>query len=82
MKPVSQQAYAPINCSFHDTLLAKATLRKTCHIRYEMEQQQAVETHSRIVDIYTRREEEFMELNTGEHIRLDRILAIEKALLD
>lgn len=82
MKPISQQAYTPIYCSFHDTLLAKATLRETCHIRYETEQQQAVETHSLIVDVYTHREGEFMELNTGEHIRLDRILAIEKVLLD
>ncbi|UTW60816.1 hypothetical protein KFE98_12350 [bacterium SCSIO 12741] len=70
-------AYTPINCTFHDKLLDLATLRKVIEIHYldPDEKEQVVE--DRIVDIYTRKGEEFMVLHSGIKFRLDYLISAD-----
>ena len=73
---ITPLAYTPINCSFHDLLLEKATLRAYCKIQYFTEIHEFLTCHALIKDVFTRAGEEFVELSTGELIRLDRIVSI------
>ncbi|ABA56745.1 hypothetical protein [Nitrosococcus oceani] len=69
--------YIPINCNFHDQLEALATLRKQCHIFYQTMDGKIIETLDTITDIYTKNQEEFTVLGSGEIIRLDRLLEVD-----
>lgn len=69
--------YKPIDCSYHDVLLSKATLRKVVHLVYTDEKGIRQNAESRIVDVYTRSKEEFAELENGLTIRLDHIVSVD-----
>ena len=70
--------YRPIACDFHDRLLAHATLRRTVEVVYRTAEEPTPRvTHDRIVDVYTRRGEEFLRLGAGAVIRLDRLLGVD-----
>lgn len=68
--------YKPINCDFHELLLANATLKKECVIVYN-ENTKPVSTTNIIVDVYTKKGEEFMVLKSGKTIRLDHIISVD-----
>ncbi len=68
--------YTPINCSYHDILLAKATEKTYCKIQYFTEIHEFMTINSLVKDIFTKEKEEFMALATGEKIRLDRVVSI------
>lgn len=70
------QTYEPIDCSFHDLLLAKATLKEYCKIQYFTDIHEFITLNSMIKDVFTKNKEEFMQLNTDEIIRLDSIVSI------
>jgi len=71
-----RKTYQPINCSFHDVLLAKATLREVCQIVYWDEKEREITLDAIITDVFTRKGEEFMHLNNGIEIRLDAIVSV------
>jgi transcriptional antiterminator Rof (Rho-off) len=76
------EAYRPIACDFHDRLEAFATLRR--RVRLTLKDEDAVgeeaSAEGLIADIYTREDKkEFLRLDTGEEIRLDRILDVAPA---
>ncbi|MEM9885109.1 MAG: hypothetical protein AAF849_04390 [Bacteroidota bacterium] len=73
--------YKAISCDFYDILEASATLKKECIINFfnaNGEEQQLV---SRIINLFTKDKEEFMELEHRELIRLDRIISVDGVLL-
>lgn len=70
-----REPYKPISCSWHDTLLHKATLKD--EVSFELESGQSLT--GIIVDVYTKEKEEFLRLNSGEIIRLDRIINMDGA---
>lgn len=70
-----KKAYQPINCSFHDILLAKATLKETCLVIYNKEGKE-VSVKAIITDVFTRKGEEFMQLDNGTEMRLDAIISV------
>lgn len=72
--PVS---YSPINCEFHDVIEATATRRHAAAIRFVDEDGVPRDRHARIVTVFARAGAEWLELDTGEHIRLDRLLSID-----
>jgi Rho-binding antiterminator len=72
--------YVPINCSFHDVLLEKATLREYCKIQYFTEIREFLTCHALIKDVFTQAGEEFALLSTGESIRLDRLVSVNGTL--
>ena len=70
-------AYIPINCSYYDELEAAATQRRTVTIVYRDAQEQEQEVATRIKDLYARNKEEFMVLENGLEVRLDRLVSID-----
>ena len=75
-----EKAYQPINCSFHDVLLTKATLKESCLIVYR-EDEKEVSVKAIITDVFTKKGEEFMQLNNGTLMRLDAIISVAGQVL-
>ncbi len=64
--------YKPIACGTYDELESLAVQRTICQIQFQSED--SVESvQSRIVDIYSRNKEEFIKIEDGREIRLDRL---------
>ena len=73
--------YQPISCNFYDELEALATLRKNCEIVYRNEQEELNTTSGIIKDLYIREKVEYLLLDHGMEIRLDRLNTVDgKAL--
>lgn len=72
--------YKPINCDFHELLLAKATLKVVCEIKYALKTKEII-VNSIIVDVYTKKGEEFMLLKSGKTIRLDHIISVNDDII-
>ncbi len=70
-------AYQPISCSFYDELEMRATLGRQCMIRFRTATGEEREVRSRIVDLFTRRKEEFLLLADGRRIRLDHLISVD-----
>lgn len=67
--------YKPISCNFHDELEALCVLKKKCEIIYSaMEADKSIT--GLIKNIITRKEGEFIEMDCGETIRLDKIVSV------
>jgi Rho-binding antiterminator len=75
------KAYQPINCNYYDELEALATLRKKVVLEYYGSSGEKQSVESRIVNLYTRTKEEFMELEDGIVFRLDRLIRADGKLL-
>ena len=73
---ISEKIYQPIDCSFHDLLLAKATLREKVEVQYLSVEGKQLTTNAVITDVFTRNKEEFLILDNDETIRLDRIVSV------
>jgi Rho-binding antiterminator len=71
--------YIAIDCNSYDVLLAKATLKTNCKISYNDENGNVAETEGIIVDVYTKAKEEFLQLNNGIIIRLDKLIIVESS---
>jgi Rho-binding antiterminator len=70
------ESYTPIDCSFHDRIEALATTRQRVAITHALETEARV-SEGVIRDIWTApTKEEFLRLDDGTEIRLDRILAL------
>jgi Rho-binding antiterminator len=70
--------YRPIACSVHDQYLAWATLRTPIDVDYTDGTDINGSAKGLITDVFTSAEDraEWMVLDTGVHIRLDKILRI------
>lgn len=71
-----EQPYQPIDCNYYDRLEAWATLRTVCHILYRDENEQQKEVSAIIEDVYTAIKVEYMRLDNGLVIRLDKLVAV------
>ena len=69
--------YKPVNCDFYDELEALATLKKESEIVFRADNEAKSVIRGRILDLYTRDRVEYMKLNNGLEIRLDRIIEID-----
>ena len=76
--------YTPISCEYHDELLHYATIGKPVQIVYQEAEPLAIvgtapnesSVEARIVDVFTRQKEEFIVLDSGILIRLDRLVSV------
>jgi Rho-binding antiterminator len=73
------QEYIPINCDFYDELEALATIGKRVRMVF-LDESAKVETEGIIRDLYTRDSVEYMKLDTGLVIRLDKLVEIDGKL--
>lgn len=69
--------YQPISCDYYDFLEAWAVRRQQVQIHYLDEQGISHALAGVIRTLETRNKEEFMILDSGLEIRLDRIMAID-----
>lgn len=69
--------YQLVSCSFYDELEAIATLSRICTIRYRTETGEAVSIESKIIDLYSANKSEFLKLQDGTEIRLDRLISVD-----
>lgn len=70
------EKYIPINCDFYDELEAAATIGKAVRIVY-LENGARVETRGVVKDLFTRESVEYMTLDNGITIRLDKLAEID-----
>ena len=71
------QDYAPVACSFHDTLEHAAVLRLMCRIRFKRPDGTEREVLATIDDVWSKGGEEFARLSTDDIVRLDRLESVE-----
>lgn len=72
-KVIFMEAYTPVSCGLYDKLEANATMRQQCHLSYRDESDELVEVQGMIVDVYAANHADFLKLEDGTEIRLDRI---------
>ncbi len=68
--------YVPISCDFYDELELRALRGKPVALHYQKADQE-VRITAWIRTFETRNKEEFMQLENGEEIRLDRLISID-----
>ncbi|MBD0335041.1 MAG: hypothetical protein ICV62_06105 [Cyanobacteria bacterium Co-bin13] len=66
-------SYTPVSCDLQDQLESLATLRQSCQLVYRDESGEQHEVEDLIVDIYASNHADFLKLQNGTEIRLDRI---------
>ncbi|MEO1513580.1 MAG: hypothetical protein AAFV95_01165 [Bacteroidota bacterium] len=69
--------YRPIACGFYDELLLLAQRQTACLLQYTDADGQKQEHRSHIADVYSREGAEYLRLDSGEEIRLDRVLSAQ-----
>jgi Rho-binding antiterminator len=69
--------YIPINCDFYDELEALATLKKPAEIVFITENGGKLTVKAVITDLFIRDKVEFMSLDNGLEIRLDKLLSVD-----
>ncbi len=76
IKAKRKNAYIPIDCHYYDFIEETILSRNVTRITYLSDTGNEVITHKRITDTYTLNKEEFLILDNLEHIRMDRLIAI------
>lgn len=69
--------YQPISCDFYDELEIAAMRQTSAVIVYKSDAGEEVKISEKIKTIEARSGEEFLILNKGEEIRLDRLVSID-----
>ena len=73
------RTYNPIDCDFHDVLEAAATLRRNVAIDHLDDEGNRRVVDARIADLFAREGAEYMRLDDGSLIRLDKLVSIDDA---
>ncbi len=73
-----KKPYKIIQCDVYDELTLLAVRKKQCTIHYYDEAGTAQECQSVIKDIYTKNKAEYLLLEIGLTIRLDRLIKVEE----
>jgi Rho-binding antiterminator len=69
--------YSPISCDIHDQLEELATLRKQTLIRYLDSDGLTQERRAIIADVFGRGGAEYIQLSSGETLRLDQLVEVD-----
>lgn len=74
---MEQPTYHPISCSLHDELLALATLQQTIQITWYDFDGSKHQANEKIIDVFSRNAQEFLQLSSGKEIRLDQLVNVD-----
>ena len=69
--------YRPIDCGVHDRLESFSVLRTRCRIDFHAADGTARSVNGRISDIFARDGAEYLRLDDGTEIRLDRLRTVQ-----
>lgn len=69
--------YQPIDCNFYDNFEAAIVRRRPVDLEYLDANGERVLSNTRLRDLKTHRTEEFVQLASGEWLRLDRIVSVD-----
>ena len=76
-QPDKDASYQPIDCNLHDQLESLAVQRTPSRIRYLDSEGQEREATGLIEDVYADEGAEYIRVNGGEVIRLDRLILVD-----
>ena len=65
--------YKPVGCGFYDELEILAMRRESALIEYRDDAGQQQRVESRVEDVFARNGEEFVQIEGGRLVRLDRL---------
>jgi Rho-binding antiterminator len=71
------EKYIPISCSFYDELEALATLRKKCEIVFSDANGNHTSVRGIIKTFFIRDKTEYLRMEGGEEIRLDKLISAD-----
>lgn len=69
-------SYQPIDCNYYDRLEAWATMRTVCLLVFLDENDVRQEVSGLIADLYTLNKAEYLRMDNGLTLRLDRLLSV------
>lgn len=72
-----QNKYQPINCGYYDELEALATQGKSVLIQFYNTAGQEQELQAKIITFESRDAAEYLVLDNGVKIRLDRLISVD-----
>lgn len=78
---MTSEQYQPISCDFHDLLEVHATKRQATDVQYRDADGQLQTRHAVITDVYAKEGADYLTLSTGETLRLDQLVVVDKAKL-
>ncbi|RPE08217.1 hypothetical protein EGT74_14225 [Chitinophaga lutea] len=71
-----EKQYQPIDCNYYDRLEAWATMQTLCVLSFHDEDGHPQEVTARITNLYTLNKAEYLQLDNGLVLRLDRLLSV------
>ena len=71
------RAYSPISCEFHDLLETRATTHAVTSVVFRNEAGDIERRSAVLNDVFARNGEEFLVLDSGDTVRLDRLLEVD-----
>ncbi len=74
--------YHPISCDFHDLLEIHATSRKPVPIVYRDDAGNAATVSAVITDVFARSGADYLSLDSGDTLRLDRLIEVDGVKLE
>lgn len=74
---MSEASYRPIDCGFHDELLARAIRKVPVEVVYTDERGGEAKAVDLIEDVFARDSAEFLRLKSGVEIRLDKLVRVD-----
>lgn len=75
--PVSAPEYQPVDCGFYDHFEAAIVQRRLVTLEFLEPNGSSVTKQIRLLDLKTDSGEEFVQLEGGEWLRLDRVVALD-----
>lgn len=69
-------SYQPIDCNYYDRLEAWATMKTICLLVFLDENDVRQEVSGGIADLYTVNKAEYLRMDNGLTVRLDRLLSV------
>jgi Rho-binding antiterminator len=69
-------SYQPIDCNYYDRLEAWATMKTVCLLVFLDDNDVRQEVSGLIADLYTLNKAEYLRMDNGLTLRLDRLLSV------
>ncbi|WP_182867718.1 Rho-binding antiterminator [Rhodopirellula sp. JC639] len=69
--------YTPISCGFYDQLEILAMRKSSTMIRYRDAEEHEQQVTAVVVDVYSKDKQEWLKLDDGTIIRLDRLISVD-----